>query len=77
MPRYAAQTRVNTDASQAELRRMLQRYGADQFMFGEATGCGDEEASPTGTHHAAEVADPPCQRLHLAVRARDLVEPSR
>lgn len=44
MSRYAANTSVSTDASQAELRRTLQRYGADQFMFGEASARDDQAA---------------------------------
>ena len=31
---YAQQTQVSTDKSRAEIERTLQRYGADQFMYG-------------------------------------------
>ena len=31
---YAQQTQVSTDISRAEIERTLQRYGADQFMYG-------------------------------------------
>lgn len=32
--RYAAKTEVPADKSRAEIERTLQRYGADQFMYG-------------------------------------------
>jgi hypothetical protein len=32
--RYAAQTEVSADRSRAEIERTLERYGADQFMYG-------------------------------------------
>lgn len=35
MPTYAADTAVSTDKSLTEIRRTLQRWGADQFMYGE------------------------------------------
>ncbi|MCP5353204.1 MAG: hypothetical protein H6926_08490 [Chromatiales bacterium] len=31
---YAEKTNVSTDRSRAEIERTLQRYGADQFMYG-------------------------------------------
>lgn len=31
---YAEKTSVSTDKSRAEIERTLQRYGADQFMYG-------------------------------------------
>ena len=31
---YAEKTTVSTDRSRAEIERTLQRYGADQFMYG-------------------------------------------
>ena len=31
---YAQNTNVSTDKSRAEIERTLQRYGADQFMYG-------------------------------------------
>jgi hypothetical protein len=31
---YAEKTNVSTDKSRAEIERTLQRYGADQFMYG-------------------------------------------
>ena len=34
MPRYAENTSVSVDRSQAEVNRILQRYGADKFMSG-------------------------------------------
>jgi hypothetical protein len=34
MPQYAADTSVSADASRAEIEKTLQRYGADQFMYG-------------------------------------------
>ena len=34
MSRYAASTDVPADRSRAEIERTLQRYGADQFMYG-------------------------------------------
>lgn len=34
MTRYAANTEVSSDRSRAEIERTLQRYGADQFMYG-------------------------------------------
>lgn len=38
MSRYAAQTEVTSDKSRAEIERTLQRYGADQFLYGWQTG---------------------------------------
>ncbi len=35
MSTYAASTDVSSDKSMAEIRRTLQRYGAEQFMWGE------------------------------------------
>lgn len=32
--RYAAKTEVSTDRSKQEIEQILQRYGADQFMYG-------------------------------------------
>src|SRR5215831_5864853 len=37
MTRYAATTEVPSDRSRAEIERTLQRYGADQFMYGWET----------------------------------------
>lgn len=34
MTRYAANTTVSTDKSRAAIERTLQRYGADQFIYG-------------------------------------------
>ncbi len=34
MPTYAANTEVSTDRSKQEIERTLQRYGADQFIYG-------------------------------------------
>lgn len=34
MTRYAAQTDAPSDRSRAEIERTLQRYGADQFIYG-------------------------------------------
>jgi len=34
MPHYAEETKVSADKSRAEIDRILQRYGADQFMYG-------------------------------------------
>jgi len=34
---YAADTTVSTDKSMAEIRRILQRWGADQLIWGETT----------------------------------------
>jgi hypothetical protein len=34
VPKYAADTSVSVEASRAEIERTLQRYGADQFMYG-------------------------------------------
>lgn len=34
MPRYAEDTSVPAERSRAEIERTLQRYGADQFMYG-------------------------------------------
>lgn len=34
MTRYAANTEVSADRSRSEIERILQRYGADQFMYG-------------------------------------------
>jgi len=31
---YAEKTKVSTDKSRAEIERTLQKYGADQFMYG-------------------------------------------
>lgn len=35
MGRYAANTEVSVERSQAELRKILARYGAEGFLFGE------------------------------------------
>jgi len=37
MPTFANTTDVGTDRSMAEIRRTLQRWGADQLMWGEAS----------------------------------------
>lgn len=34
MSRYAEKTSVSSDRSRAEIEKTLQRYGADQFMYG-------------------------------------------
>ncbi len=34
MPRFAEQTSVAAERSRAEIERTLQRYGADQFLYG-------------------------------------------
>lgn len=34
MPRYAKNTSVSVEKSKAEIERLLQRYGADQFISG-------------------------------------------
>jgi len=34
MPRYAENTSVSVEKSKAEIEKILQRYGADQFMHG-------------------------------------------
>lgn len=34
MSRYAANTEVSSEKSRSEIERTLQRYGADQFMYG-------------------------------------------
>lgn len=34
MSRYAESTSVSSESSRAEIERTLQRYGADQFMYG-------------------------------------------
>lgn len=34
MTKYAANTTVSTESSRGEIERTLQRYGADQFMYG-------------------------------------------
>lgn len=34
MSQYAQNTNVSTDKSRTEIERTLQRYGADQFMYG-------------------------------------------
>lgn len=34
MSRYAANTDVSSDASRAEIERILRRYGADSFIYG-------------------------------------------
>lgn len=34
MSRYAAKTEVSSEKSRSEIERILQRYGADQFMYG-------------------------------------------
>lgn len=34
MSRYASSTTVNSQQSRAEIERTLERYGADQFMYG-------------------------------------------
>lgn len=34
MPQYAAKTEVPSDRSRAEIERILERYGADQFIYG-------------------------------------------
>lgn len=34
MTKYAANTEVSADRSRSEIERILQRYGADQFMYG-------------------------------------------
>jgi hypothetical protein len=34
MPQYAAKTEVPADRSRAEIERTLERYGADQFIYG-------------------------------------------
>lgn len=34
MPTYAENTAVSSDRSRAEIERTLQRFGADQFMYG-------------------------------------------
>lgn len=39
MAKYAAGTNVNADQSRAEIQRTLERYGADQFMFGWDRDC--------------------------------------
>lgn len=36
MSRYAANTTVSSEQSRGEIERTLQRYGADQFMYGWA-----------------------------------------
>lgn len=38
MSRYAQSTDVTSDRSRAETERTLQRYGADQFMYGWESG---------------------------------------
>lgn len=38
MSRYAENTTVSSDKSRAEIERTLQRYGADQFMYGWQDG---------------------------------------
>lgn len=38
MARYAESTSVSSDKSRAEIERTLERYGADQFMYGWESG---------------------------------------
>ena len=38
MGRYAKGTRVPIEESRVEIKRTLQRYGADQFLYGEQDG---------------------------------------
>lgn len=39
MPKYAAETKVTVASSKAEIERVLQRYGADQFYQGWIENC--------------------------------------
>lgn len=38
MSRYAERTRIGADRSRGEIERTLQRYGADQFLYGWRDG---------------------------------------
>ena len=37
MTKYAAQTEVTSTRSRDEIERTLERYGADQFMYGSVS----------------------------------------
>lgn len=50
MPRYAENTSVSVEKSKAEIERILQRYGADQFISGW-----DQETAYIGFRMAARM----------------------
>jgi len=61
MTRYAESTTVSSEASRAEIERILARYGADQFMYGWA----DNRAVVAFRAHGKQV------RFVLPLPARD------